>query len=96
MRAGEEVLVIVVRGRVQGVGFRAFTERVARQLGVPGWVRNLPSGEVQVVARVHGGNRLRLLANLRQGPPGSRVDAVSSAVAGPEVQCPTQGFTVRF
>jgi acylphosphatase len=40
---------VVVSGRVQGVGFRAAVSRHARTRGVAGWVRNLPSGEVEAV-----------------------------------------------
>lgn len=79
----------LVRGRVQGVGFRAYVRRVARTEGLAGWVRNLPDGTVECVARgnVEALDRLRI--QLRQGPTGSRVVAVEeSEIAGaatPEV-----------
>ncbi len=41
---------IVVQGRVQGVSFRAYTQREARALGLTGTVRNLPNGDVEIVA----------------------------------------------
>ena len=46
-----------VRGRVQGVGFRFFAERAARELGVRGWVRNLPDGSVETVVEGERGRR---------------------------------------
>ncbi len=73
----------LVRGRVQGVGFRAFVRRVARTEGLAGWVRNLPDGTVECVARgsVEALDRLRI--QLRQGPIGSRVAGLEeSEVAG--------------
>jgi len=73
----------VVRGRVQGVGFRFFVEREARTLGVNGWVRNNPDGSVEVLA---AGTREQLLAlrgRLHQGPRASRVDQVDEAEAQP-------------
>jgi len=64
---------IFVSGDVQGVGYRFFTQRVAEELRVSGWVRNLPEGRVQVEVE---GPRVRvdeLLARLRVGPPGAVV-----------------------
>lgn len=70
------VLHFLIRGRVQGVGFRWFVHREAAELGLRGWVRNTDSGEVEVVA---AGENL-LLAELRtelyKGSRGSRVDEV--------------------
>jgi acylphosphatase len=91
----DEVLRIVVTGDVQGVGFRAFTERTARRLGVAGWVRNLSSGQVEVLARLGPGNKQAFLAQLRQGPSMSRVSNVQIQPAADGTDCPRQGFTVR-
>jgi acylphosphatase len=66
----------VVRGRVQGVGYRFFAERVARALGVAGWVRNLPDGTVETVAEGEEKIVDEYLARLREGPALSRVDGV--------------------
>lgn len=66
----------VVRGRVQGVGFRFFAERAARELGLFGWVRNLPDGSVETVAEGETFAVARYIERLRQGPGGARVDAV--------------------
>jgi acylphosphatase len=66
----------VVRGRVQGVGFRYSTEDEANRLGLAGWVRNLPDGGVELEAEGEQGALDRLLAFLRQGPPAARVQTV--------------------
>jgi acylphosphatase len=66
-----------VQGRVQGVGFRYFTHITARALQLTGWVRNLPGGDVEVVAEGPRQEVEQLLAALREGPAGSRVEQVS-------------------
>jgi acylphosphatase len=66
----------VVKGRVQGVGFRWYAERAARELGVRGWVRNLPDGTVETIAEGDDSAVAAYLARLELGPRGSRVDAV--------------------
>ena len=73
----------VVRGRVQGVGFRWFVEREAHMLGVAGWVRNRPDGSVEVLAMGSRDQLLGLRARLRQGPRAARVDDVEEAEAKP-------------
>lgn len=82
-----------VKGRVQGVFFRAATREQARRLGLTGFVRNLRNGDVEVVAC---GNRdqLRKLASwLWQGPPSARViDVISETV---ETQDVYDDFDVR-
>lgn len=64
---------ILVSGHVQGVGFRYFTVRQARRLGLGGFVQNLPDGRVEVVAEGARGALEQLVAALRQGPPGALV-----------------------
>ncbi len=66
----------VVRGRVQGVGYRVATVRQARRLGVLGWIRNEDDGSVLVHAERPGGAVEELVAFLREGPRGARVDEV--------------------
>ena len=66
----------IVRGRVQGVGYRFFAERAARELDVRGWVRNLPDGTVETLAEGEDEAVARYFERLRQGPRGSRVEAV--------------------
>ena len=66
----------VVRGRVQGVGFRWFVHREAAELGLRGTVRNTDAGEVEVVAAGAPEEIAGLRAQLYKGSRGSRVDAV--------------------
>ena len=67
---------VVVRGRVQGVGFRWFVQREAAELGLRGWVRNTDQGHVEVVAAGEPEELAELKDALRKGSRGSRVDAV--------------------
>ena len=66
----------LVHGRVQGVGFRYFTREVAQALGLTGWVRNLPGGEVEVWAEGPDDAVQSLAEKLGQGPRMSRVSRV--------------------
>ena len=59
---------IVVTGRVQGVGFRAFAQRRAGELGLGGWVRNRPDGGVEAEAVGRDTDLSRFVAALRVGP----------------------------
>src|SRR6476660_4614422 len=73
----------VVRGRVQGVGFRWFVEREARLLGIAGWVRNNADGSVEVLAMGTRDQLFGLRSRLQQGPRAARVDDVTEAEASP-------------
>ncbi len=73
----------VVRGRVQGVGFRWFVEREAHMLGVAGWVRNNHDGSVEVLAQGTREQLSGLHSRLREGPRAARVDVVEVSGAGP-------------
>lgn len=66
---------LVISGRVQGVGFRYFTQRKGKKLGVKGWVRNLITGEVEAVLQGSESEIKSLVELLRVGPPGSKVDS---------------------
>jgi acylphosphatase len=82
-----------VSGRVQGVFYRASTERQAQRLGVTGWVRNLPDSRVEVLACGDEEQLDALLSWLWQGPANARVsDVCSDAV---ETQN-WAGFNVRY
>ncbi len=73
----------VVRGRVQGVGFRWFVEREAHILGLAGWVRNDHNGSVEVLAQGTRDQLLGLRSRLREGPRAARVDGVEESDAKP-------------
>jgi len=66
----------LVKGRVQGVGFRWFVHREAAELGLRGWVRNTDAGDVEVVASGSPETLAELKTALRKGSRGSRVDAI--------------------
>jgi acylphosphatase len=73
----------IVRGRVQGVGFRWFVEREAHLLGIAGWVRNNPDASVEVLAMGTRDQLAGLRSRLRAGPRAARVDDVEEADAKP-------------
>jgi len=66
----------LVKGRVQGVGFRWFVHREAAALELSGWVRNTEDGHVEVLAAGEAEPLADLAQALRKGSRGSRVDAV--------------------
>ena len=74
----------LVRGRVQGVGFRWFVQYEAERLGVAGWVRNGFEGEVEVFAMGTAQQLTTLHEKLKQGPRAARVDNVEQHEAAPE------------
>ena len=90
-----EIIQIIVQGRVQGVGFRQFTQDTARRMGIAGWVRNLPDGRVEVLARVTEEIKPKFLAALRQGPTLSQVDHLSVNAPSEDRPCPERGFAIR-
>jgi acylphosphatase len=71
----------VVRGRVQGVGFRWFVEREAHILGIAGWVRNNHDGTVEVHAQGTREQLAGLRSRLQEGPRAARVDDVQESDA---------------
>jgi acylphosphatase len=73
----------VVRGRVQGVGYRWFVEREAHVLGIAGWVRNNADGSVEVLAMGSSDQLLGLRSRLRAGPRAARVDDVEEVETKP-------------
>ena len=73
-----------IEGGVQGVGFRYWTERVAGELGVTGWVRNRRDGSVEALFSGTADEVAEMLERCRDGPRSARVTAVSIVEEGGE------------
>lgn len=67
---------VLVKGKVQGVFFRASMHREAAALGITGWVKNLPDGSVEAIMEGSERNLAAMLSWCRQGPPGAAVRQV--------------------
>jgi acylphosphatase len=67
---------LIVRGIVQGVGFRYHTQQAAAQYGVTGYVRNLPNGTVEIVAEGDSASIGQLIDWAKWGPPSAHVESV--------------------
>lgn len=86
-------ILVRISGRVQGVGFRDWTQRRAADLGLSGWVRNLSTGEVEALFSGPPDVVDRMLAAARRGPQLARVDDVKVV----ENATPASGpFSVRY
>lgn len=85
-------LHVIVRGRVQGVGFRWFVGEIAREMGMAGWVRNRPDGTVEVAAEGDERSVDVLRAQLGKGPSGAVVRSVDDA--GPVSEPLVKPFTI--
>ena len=83
MPENTEARRFLVRGRVQGVGFRWFVEREAHILGIAGWVRNNADSSVEVLAMGTREQLSGLRSRLREGPRAARVDDVEECEANP-------------
>ncbi len=83
----------LVRGRVQGVGFRWWTQRTGHELGLSGHVRNLTDGSVEVHAAGSPEALEAFAKALHDGPPGARVSAVEEIA--PDARTPTDGFQME-
>lgn len=66
---------LLLRGRVQGVGYRYFVLRLAGEFDVSGLVRNLPSGEVEVIAEGRREELERFFEEVKKGPAGAYVSS---------------------
>jgi acylphosphatase len=83
----------LISGRVQGVGFRYFTEAAAAREGLHGWVRNLPDGRVEAAAEGEAAAVDRFERAIRHGPAGAHVEAVDVEDQVPHGR--ETGFMVR-
>ena len=94
MASAAESVYIIIRGRVQGVGFRYFTKQRAGAYNLIGFVRNLIDGNVEVVAKGPQKSLDNLIIDLKSGPPGS---VVSACVVNwrPAIDR-VQDFTIKF
>jgi acylphosphatase len=87
-------LQAIVYGRVQGVFFRDFVTGWARELGLAGYVRNLPDGAVEVRAEGERQQLEKLVGYLKEGPPAARVNKVVTNWS--EYTGNYSGFRVRY
>lgn len=83
-----------VSGRVQGVGYRAFTREWARRLGLKGFVRNLPDGRVEVYAEGEEESLKELLEKLLEGPFFAKVTGIDYKFTEPRGEY--EDFTVLY
>jgi acylphosphatase len=89
--SGEVIRLLRIRGRVQGVGYRAFAQEQATRLNLSGWARNRSDGSVEVLAAGDESMVDALIARLREGPPGARVVAIEAVDAAPEALAGRRG-----
>jgi len=83
---------LVITGRVQGVGYRAWAQRTAAALGIRGWVRNCTDGSVELLATGDDGAIAELIAACRSGPRAAMVTDIAFANAEDDGSA---GFSAR-
>ncbi|PLX89670.1 MAG: acylphosphatase [Desulfuromonas sp.] len=83
-------MTVVISGRVQGVFYRQSTKQMAETLGLTGWVKNLPNGDVEALFEGEESNIRQMLNWCYRGPKAARVDKVHSA------ESPASGEFPRF
>ncbi len=76
-QAGHVIRHVVIRGRVQGVGYRAWVDHTARQRKLEGWVRNRRDGSVEAVFAGPAGDVAQMISDCRRGPTLARVDDIA-------------------
>ena len=97
MTHNRAILRVNVRGRVQGVGYRAWVEYQATACGLEGWVRNRHDGSVEALFVGRGKVVAEMVALCRHGPPSAHVEAVLNEPTGPEdleLRRPGEKFSV--
>ncbi|MBI5243925.1 MAG: acylphosphatase [Elusimicrobia bacterium] len=75
---------LLIRGRVQGVGYRWFARDAAAGLGVAGFVRNLPDGRVEIEAEAGSAAVASFVRELKTGLPFARVDEIARSEIAPK------------
>ncbi|OHD14824.1 MAG: hypothetical protein A2Z96_07855 [Spirochaetes bacterium GWB1_48_6] len=85
----QKAVLALIRGRVQGVGFRYDARSVARSLGILGWITNLPDGGVETYAEGTNAAVDRYVQWLNHGPPGARVDSLDISERIPKGKYPS-------
>ena len=83
----------MVTGKVQGVFYRASARKAAGQLGLTGWVRNLPDKSVEIMAQGTAAQLEQFTAWCKEGPPGAKVLEVHAALV--KSPLPFEGFTIK-
>jgi acylphosphatase len=89
-----EELKAILKGRVQGVGFRYFTVKEAERLGLKGYVKNLPGGEVEIVAQGDKDSLKKLVSRVKEGPSAAVVKDVNTNYR--PLQREYAGFNVKY
>ncbi|PKL25832.1 MAG: acylphosphatase [Spirochaetae bacterium HGW-Spirochaetae-3] len=79
-----KAILALVRGRVQGVGFRYEARSIARSLRISGWISNLPDGGVETYAEGSESAINRYVSWLNHGPPGARVESLDISERSPK------------
>jgi acylphosphatase len=94
---GGAIRRVTIRGRVQGVGYRAFVEHQARALGLEGWVRNRRDGSVEVLVAGPAEIVADMIERCRRGPAYAHVEAVTEESASSDalnLRQAGEGFSV--
>lgn len=86
--------LIIVQGLVQGVGYRFFAVEMAKQYNIKGYARNLPDGNVEVVAEGDEGMIKDFIKRLKVGPPSARVTGVE--IKWDDGDFGFENFDIRF
>jgi acylphosphatase len=95
VEADERTVRLIIEGRVQGVGYRAWTVHTARKLGLSGWVRNLKNGDVEAVAHGPRPGVDALIAACQAGPLMARVTSVNAENISRDSDIPEGRFEQR-
>ena len=91
------IIQVMITGRVQGVGYRAWLEYQAVASGLEGWVRNRKDGSVEALFAGNAKVVAEMVALCRHGPPGARVTAVTNETASEahlDLRRPGEAFSV--